>query len=1255
MNFNTVKAIRSGQLGKRMVAIVLAWGFAAATTMGATVWYEYPPNASPVENLTDASVAPDILGVRLVSGTVQFRSGNTYSGGTEIQGGVCYTYGAPAHPFGSGPVSIQGGRLQAQGNVTVTNSITIDGNFHFGCGNASTPDDDITFTGPVELTGNRVITAYDGDGTDVDLFFQTGFGDGGNAYSVAVARDANATHSGSVWVDAASTYSGATIAHGAGIYFRAPLTTSSEVIATKGGTFGVRWTNAGNSNNRLGDSIPVTLRGGTFNAWADLGGYSSSYNDETVGTMTLDYGLSTVYVGAKRCRTRLTVNTLNRNGGGILYVYRRGTNHDSADGRLYITGQAQGFIGGWIYCRIDRNNVADDEDYDFGWYDDGTYGVWPMHDRETRVAQVNGAASTDHVKTTAAQNTLTGDTTIKSLAVTGAYNNDLGGNTLDIDSGGLLKIAGAYDMSNGSLTAGGGQIFLLNLADSMTVSANIVGSSLDVATRGAITLSGNNTFGGDLYVSAGTLTLSAANVAVDEVQVASGAILSLGSVSALPASATVHLLYDGEEYGKIDNSVGTVTVYDLTLDGVAQGEGTYGAVGTGADVESDDYFSGTGLLEVDQTIPSTPPTILNEAATNVTAASAFLNGHLLLAGTTPTTVQIYWGTEDGGIPGTTWEHTNTWAADYWAEGDHPYTNLTYPTPDRMYYYTYSATNAGGVSWPPAGTVQSLLGGNVTIAAQQNASEVGPVNGIFTISRDAAATNGELTVYYEVDESGPNAASNAIDFAALPGTVTLEEGVASTTIVVQVLLDYGALTSEADETLTLNLLTGTYGIAAPGTAQITITNDPAPPDTMYLQSDQNMQGGGSIAGFTAPVGGASISKGVTSGDGQQATPYLYEFGSGVDFEGNVNLQASKIYNDQADAFTLDMGGYDLTGDSGGTALSTYYTGLGGYKSDIKILNVGTVAIGLIDTHKTSYGAGCGDVQIGASGARADSVRVDSIAAHLPKDAGTRGHSGGSVRIYCNGDVRIATSGNTAGDVLTYALSSAEHGGAVTFRHDGTCVAAEIQTYADADGYDAGSVLLNGDYSGNGASGGCTVSNILTRTAIGTDVNSDPGAITITGYTNVLVTGYLNTENRSTGAGADSRPIDITNITGNIRIIGQVTCNAASGNANDSYLNMECSGRITVGALDLSKVLYAVFDADQKSWLVGALTGTDGAPATPATVADLRTPVGQSIYYDPSLPGNSGLNRQKIPLLAPNGIDPGGYLEPPPVQATVFLLR
>jgi hypothetical protein len=228
-----------------------------------------------------------------------------------------------------------------------------------------------------------------------------------------------------------------------------------------------------------------------------------------------------------------------------------------------------------------------------------------------------------------------------------------------------------------------------------------------------------------------------------------------------------------------------------------------------------------------------PPSINNQAATNIATTSAWLNGHLSSAGSAPTTVAVYWGTQDGGAPTSgLWQATNTWNEGDWASGSYPTFQATPLTPDTFYYYRCAAWNSAGTNWPT--TSANFLAGEVAVTAPDaSASESGDT-GTFRISRGATATNEPTTVSYRFTGS---AALNT-DYTLSPAgtSLTLAPGVASTDITVNPLLDRS---NTNDTVVTLELLPGNFALGVSSNASVTITNV-TPPTTNYFSCLTNGQ-------------------------------------------------------------------------------------------------------------------------------------------------------------------------------------------------------------------------------------------------------------------------------------------------------------------------------------------------------------------------------------------------------------------------------
>jgi hypothetical protein len=206
------------------------------------------------------------------------------------------------------------------------------------------------------------------------------------------------------------------------------------------------------------------------------------------------------------------------------------------------------------------------------------------------------------------------------------------------------------------------------------------------------------------------------------------------------------------------------------------------------------------------------PTVRNETPTNITAGAANLNGYLVSTGLAPTTVRVYWGTNDGGTVEANWGITN----DFGLRGPGPVTTNVSLSPGMLYFYRYYATNDYGDWWAaeslPVGAQEVNL-----IASDPNASEIGLDPGAFTVSRPDWATGAALTVYYTVGGT----AANGADYSNLTGSVTIPVGATNAVITVTPLTDTEYF--ETNETVTVSLSTGAYIIGSANSATVTIEN------------------------------------------------------------------------------------------------------------------------------------------------------------------------------------------------------------------------------------------------------------------------------------------------------------------------------------------------------------------------------------------------------------------------------------------------
>lgn len=271
--------------------------------------------------------------------------------------------------------------------------------------------------------------------------------------------------------------------------------------------------------SRISSSAPISVRGGGTIV-INYQGAPAVQATQALGAVT-SYGAITISVtagGAGSAELTLDAFTRATDHSTVNFVGTPGTGGTALgtpgmSPRIVIAAgdgaanASNGIVGGW----------ATVGNADFATVD-ATYGILSLP-TAGRAAQVATASSTDNVRAAAAQTVLSSDRTINSLVVTGTYNHDLGGNALNILSGGLLKYGNTtYAMSNGSLTAGDSvadsDLYVFINQSTTTISASLVDNpggavNLVKSGAGALTLSGMNSYTGDTIVHAGTLTLNA--------------------------------------------------------------------------------------------------------------------------------------------------------------------------------------------------------------------------------------------------------------------------------------------------------------------------------------------------------------------------------------------------------------------------------------------------------------------------------------------------------------------------------------------------------------------------------------------------------------------------------------------------------------------------------------------------------------------------------------------------------------------------
>ena len=340
----------------------------------------------------------------------------------------------------------------------------------------------------------------------------------------------------------------------------------SSMLVNSGGTLNYKDT-ANFLANRLGNTVPVTLNGGTFKFSGITAGTNTadaaSINGLTVTGSNTSY-FTTVNASGSGNTATLTIGTLAQSSP-LATLSASLPNATTAAGRVAVSGSPAGLVNGIIPWGIETttgNFLTVQGGFLGGYssvggaYSTGSPSTWaPANNVELTTGTVTASASA---------------LTINSLSMkqTAATTFDLGGNSFVINSGGILS-TGNYisTIQNGALTTGAGNqtFYLWNTgASSQYINAAITdnGSSVGVVKIGSNTtlLGGRNTYSGPTAVEIGTL------------EVASGG--SLGTNGAVAVAPAAGLMVDGG--ATINGSV--VVTGTLTFDNTTSAAVTVGTI-----------------------------------------------------------------------------------------------------------------------------------------------------------------------------------------------------------------------------------------------------------------------------------------------------------------------------------------------------------------------------------------------------------------------------------------------------------------------------------------------------------------------------------------------------------------------------------------------------------------------------------------------------------------------------------------------------
>jgi len=323
-----------------------------------------------------------------------------------------------------------------------------------------------------------------------------------------------------------NSYTGATLVeNGTLVVTGADGSLSGDLAVRNGAIARLSNTTGGNNADRLGDTARVLLNGGTFETALDAGISAS----ETTGELVIEGGANVVKTAkAGEGQTNaITFASISRQAGATVRFTGDGLGVNAAN-RIYLNSGAlaNGVIGGWAMVGTD-----------FATYDT-TDGVKAFSGYSDNLAEESWTASSN--VRLSANATLTGDRQLNTLKIQSstARTVDLGGNTLRVETGGILthgnSASNTHGISNGTLTAGAGdntagELIVTNHS-ATAISANITNNgtgsvSLTKAGNGVLQLNGTNTYSGHTSINEGTLTINGSNTGGGNLTIRTGATL----------------------------------------------------------------------------------------------------------------------------------------------------------------------------------------------------------------------------------------------------------------------------------------------------------------------------------------------------------------------------------------------------------------------------------------------------------------------------------------------------------------------------------------------------------------------------------------------------------------------------------------------------------------------------------------------------------------------------------------------------------
>jgi autotransporter-associated beta strand protein len=480
------------------------------------------------------TLASSQTGIDAASGQLTLSGSLTGNGGIALGGDGAILFTSSASNY-SGPLSVTSGTLSVPllNNMLVSGPLGVNtGAVTLGSNGAAT----LEYTGTASTTTNRPLSVANGgtgivqiDNSVANITLSGSISGGGSFIKAGP---------GSLTLSASNSFTGSTVVAGGTLALNttSSLNGTSSISVLQGATLAV--TNSGTA--QLPTFATIDLSGGNF-AFTGNGSISTA---TSAGALIVDSGQNTV--------------TANRTGSTTYLPAIRfaGSAPTAAIGTtlVYSANQAQiqfsssasltnGILGGAIFYGTN--------DFATCTTTTGSYTILPYAGYTTSNLGTLASDSTLNVKPSGTQSTITNLRAINSLALTGSEGVTMSGSgLLTLASGGLLANT-TGSISGGTLTGSPAGALVVytpqNFSIGSVIADNGNSTALVKSGSGTLTLTGQNSFTGDIYINQGALQLTpSGNLEFDQpfhgpgnFIKAGSATLTLGGASDFTGSTTL--------------------------------------------------------------------------------------------------------------------------------------------------------------------------------------------------------------------------------------------------------------------------------------------------------------------------------------------------------------------------------------------------------------------------------------------------------------------------------------------------------------------------------------------------------------------------------------------------------------------------------------------------------------------------------------------------------------------------------------------